>query len=147
MSGPPALSLLQCRPVNLDALACSKQWVQAWNARDVEAVLEHFHEDVVFTSRVAATVLPKTKGIVHGKPALRRYWTQALQRIPNLRFVVESVYQGIDTIVITYRNQNDHLVNEVLRFSDDKVIEGHGMNRPDSPGVSRISRAIQLLSL
>jgi ketosteroid isomerase-like protein len=112
--------------VNLDALAFSKQWVNAWNAHDVEAVLGHFHEDVVFTSPVAATVLPETAGIVHGKPALRRYWTQALQRVPDLRFVVEGVYQGIDTVVIMYRNQDDRLVNEVLKFNDDKVIEGHG---------------------
>jgi len=39
-------------------------------------------------------------------------------------FVIEGVYQGIDTIVIMYRNQDDHLVNEVLRFNDDVVIEG-----------------------
>ena len=112
--------------VNLNAVAFSKQWVGAWNAHDVESVLEHFHENVVFTSPVAAKLLPETTGIVHGKPALRRYWTVALQRIPNLRFVIEGVYQGIDTIVIMYRNQDDHLVNEVLRFNDDVVIEGHG---------------------
>ena len=33
------------------------QWVRAWNAHDVEAVLAHFHDDVVFTSPVAAQVL------------------------------------------------------------------------------------------
>jgi ketosteroid isomerase-like protein len=113
--------------VNLDAVAFSKQWVKAWNAHDVEAVLEHFHDDVVFTSPVAAKILPETAGVVRGKPALRRYWTQALQRIPNLRFVVEGVYRGIDTIVIVYRNQDDGLVSEVLRFSGDAVIEGHGV--------------------
>lgn len=60
------------------------------------------------------------------KPALRRYWTRALQRIPDLRFVLQGVYEGIDIVVITYRNQNDRLVNEVLKFNDDKVIEGRG---------------------
>lgn len=112
--------------VNLDAVAFTKQWVEAWNAHDVEAVLAHFHDDVVFTSPVAAKVSPKTAGVVRGKPALRRYWTQALQRIQNLRFVIEGIYQGIDTIVIVYRNQDDGLVSEVLRFSGDVVTEGHG---------------------
>ncbi|BBZ10759.1 hypothetical protein H7J49_14200 [Mycobacterium branderi] len=64
--------------------------------------------------------------MIRGKPALRRYWTLALHRIPDLRVVVECVYQGIDTIVITYRNQNNESVSEVLRFSDDVVIEGYG---------------------
>jgi hypothetical protein len=34
----------------------------------------------------------------------------ALARIPDLRFTVEGVYQGIDTVVIAYRNQDDGLV-------------------------------------
>lgn len=68
-------------------------------------------------------------GVVRGKPALRRYWSLALQHIPSLHFVVEDVYQGIDTIVVTYRNQNKVLVNEVLRFRDGLVFEGHGTYR------------------
>jgi hypothetical protein len=111
--------------VSLDPVGFSDQWVRAWNAHDVEAVLAHFHDDVVFTSPVAADFLPETAGRIRGKPALRHYWTQALQRIPNLQFVVEGVYRGIDTIVIAYRNQDDGRVSEVLRFNDDLVFEGH----------------------
>lgn len=112
--------------MNLDAAAFSRRWVQSWNAHDVDAVLRDFHDDVVFTSPVAAELLPKTAGVVRGKPALRRYWTAALQRLPDLRFDVEGVYQGVDTVVIAYRNQNHTLVNEVLRFQGDLVVEGHG---------------------
>jgi ketosteroid isomerase-like protein len=124
--GPRAVRTTTVSTVNLDAIAFSEQWVRAWNAHDVELVLEHFHKDVVFTSPVAARLLPDTAGVVHGKPALRDYWTQALQQIPNLRFVVEDVYQGVDTIAIVYRNQEDARVCEVLRFSGGVVIEGHG---------------------
>lgn len=112
--------------MELDAIAFSEQWVQAWNSHDAEAVLRHFHDDVVFTSPVAARLLPQTMGIIRGKAALRDYWIRALQSFPDLQFIVEGVYQGIDTIVITYRNQYDALVNEVLRFSDNLVVEGHG---------------------
>lgn len=48
------------------------------------------------------------------------------QCIANLRFVVVAVYQGVDTVVIVYRNQDGGLVSEVLRFSGDVVVEGHG---------------------
>ena len=41
-------------------------WVRAWIAHDVEAALEHFHDDVVFTSPVTARVLPDTGGVVRG---------------------------------------------------------------------------------
>ncbi len=64
-----------------DAHRFADDWVRAWNAHDVEAVLAHFHDDVLFTSPVAARVLPETGGGVvrGGKDALRRYWTTALQ--------------------------------------------------------------------
>ena len=105
----------------------SQEWVNAWNAHDVEAVLVHFHDDVVFTSPVALELLPQTHGTVRGKAALRAYWSAALTRVPELEFTVEGVYQGIDTIVINYRNQSGRLVNEMLRFTNENlVIEGHG---------------------
>ena len=119
--------------ISLDPIAFSRQWVAGWNAHDVEAVLEHFHEDVVFTSPVAARLLPETDGVVHGKPALRHYWTVALTQVPDLRFTVEGVYRGIDTVVIAYRNQNGGLVNEVLKFDGDLVIEGHGTYLVEDP--------------
>lgn len=115
--------------MNVDAVAFAKRWAQHWNAHDVDAVLDDFHDDVVFTSPVAAELLPETQGAVRGKAALRQYWIAALDRIPDLRFTVEGIYQGVNTIVITYRNQNDSLVNEVLIFEGDVIVEGHGTYR------------------
>ena len=113
--------------VPLDAIKFSHEWVRAWNAHDVEAVLVHFDDQIVFTSPVALELLPQTGGVVRGKAALRGYWIAALTRIPELEFTVEGVYQGIDIVVIDYRNQTGGLVNEVLRFTDENlVIEGHG---------------------
>ncbi len=113
--------------MDIDAATFSQEWARDWNNHDVDAVLEHFHDDVVFTSPVAAQMYPETAGAIRGKAALRRYWSGALQRMPDLHFVVEDVYRGIDTIVINYRNQIGGLVNEVLRFDHDGlVIEGHG---------------------
>jgi ketosteroid isomerase-like protein len=52
-----------------DPKSYADQWVHAWNAHDVEAVLDHFHDDVVFTSPVAARVVPESGGVVRGKAA------------------------------------------------------------------------------
>ncbi len=101
-------------------------WLLAWNAHDVDAVLEHFHDDVVFTSPVAARVLPESDGTVRGRDALRHYWTTALKALPDLHFDVIGVYQGESTLVINYRNHRGELVNEVLTFDGDLVLVGHG---------------------
>jgi ketosteroid isomerase-like protein len=90
----------QSAGMNVDAVTFSERWVRNWNAHDVEAVLADFHDDVVFTSPVAAKLFPETRGVVRGKAALRRYWTEAVTRIPDLRFSVDGLYQGIDTIAI-----------------------------------------------
>jgi ketosteroid isomerase-like protein len=129
IAGATNLTGATVRTMNVDVIAFSQRWVRNWNAHDVEALLEDFHDDVIFTSPVAAKLLPETRGVVSGKAALRKYWTAAIERIPDLRFSVEGVYQGIDTIVITHRIQNDNLVNEVLTFKGNAIIEGHGTYR------------------
>jgi hypothetical protein len=101
------------------------QWVDAWNAHDLEAVLAHFSEDAVFSSPKAAEFLGGD-GVVRGKDALRRYWDEGIRRLPDLHFEVVGIYLGVDVLVINYRNQSDVLVCEVLRFDGPLVVEGHG---------------------
>ena len=109
-----------------DPIPFAQQWLAAWNAHDLETLLEHFAEDVVFTSPVAARLLPASNGVIEGKEGLRTYWTEGLRRIPDLKFEVIGVYAGTGTLVINFRNQNGRLGNEVLRFENGLVVEGHG---------------------
>ena len=104
----------------------AQHWLEAWNAHDLETLLGHFADQVVFTSPVAAQLLTGSDGVIRGKEALRAYWTEGLRRIPDLHFDLVGVYAGVEAIVINYRNQRGGLVNEVLRFADGLVIEGHG---------------------
>jgi len=104
----------------------AESWVQAWNDHDLDAVLAHFAEDAVFSSPVAAQVVPESAGVLRGKAALRAYWAAGMARIPDLRFEVVAVYTGIDTLVLNYRNHVGGLVCEVLRFDGDLVVEGAG---------------------
>jgi ketosteroid isomerase-like protein len=111
---------------DLDAAAFAAAWVDAWNAHDLERVLSHFADDAVFSSPVAAQLIPETGGTLRGKDAIRAYWRVGLERIPDLRFAVEAVYVGIDLIVINYRNHAGNLVCEVLHLKDGRVVFGAG---------------------
>jgi ketosteroid isomerase-like protein len=108
------------------AEAFAQEWVDGWNAHDLERVLAHFSDDVTFTSPVASQLIPETNGVIHGKDALRAYWEEGLRRIPDLHFEIEGLYIGIDALVINYRNQRGVLVNEVLIFDRDVVVQGYG---------------------
>jgi ketosteroid isomerase-like protein len=104
----------------------AEEWAAAWNRRDVEALLKHFGDDVVFTSPVAAEIDSGSAGVVHGKAALREYWRAALAVVPDLHFDVINVYGGVSALVINYRNQRGDLVCEVLEFDGALVRRGHG---------------------
>lgn len=119
-----------------DAHKFVREWLDAWNAHDVDAVLAHFAKDARFTSPVAARIVDGSDGVVRGKAALRDYWSEGLRRIPDLRFDLVGVYVGVDAIVINYRNQNGGLVNEVLKFDGQHVVEGHGtyLGEDSGPG-------------
>jgi hypothetical protein len=58
---------------------------------------------------------------VHGKAALRNYWSTALSQQADLRFEVVGVYRGESTLVINYRNHRGQLVNEVLTLDGETV--------------------------
>ncbi|MHB1960017.1 MAG: nuclear transport factor 2 family protein [Acidobacteriaceae bacterium] len=116
---------------SIDPIGFAREWEAAWNRRDVEAVLEHFHEDAVFTSPLAQKIGVAADGVLKGKSAIRSYWETALAKsqASETRFQVTRVYQGVDTLVIAFviasKDQKVDRV-EVLRFKDGLVIEGHG---------------------
>ena len=104
----------------------AQEWAAAFNRLDVEAVLAHFHDNGVFTSPVAARVVPESGGVVRGKAALREYWNAAAKMMPDLHFEIVGVYRGASVLVINYRNQHGDLVCEVLEFDGGLVRRGHG---------------------
>jgi hypothetical protein len=115
-----------------EAQAFTRQWVKDWNAHDVEALLAHFTEDVVFTSPAAIRILGGD-GVIRGKDALREYWSAGVRLLPDLHFEVVALYAGVSTLVINYRNQAGGLVSEVLTFAGDLVSEGHGTYLAEAP--------------
>ena len=109
------------------AVEFAGQWVRAWNSHDLDAILGHFTDDVVFSSPVAAQLVPGSGGVLRGKDELRAYWRLGLDRIPDLHFELVAVYAGVGTVVINYRNHVGNLVCEVLGFDGGGLVrEGHG---------------------
>lgn len=66
--------------------AFAREWAQAWNARDLDRVLAHFSDAIVFSSPKAMDAVGQPT--VRGKPALRAYWERALTQISALEFIV-----------------------------------------------------------
>ena len=103
-----------------DARAFAAQWADAWNSRNLERVLAHFHDEVTFTSPTALAIVGTPT--VQGKGALREYWRKALAHIASLRFTVDRVVWDPDSreLAIVYTSETDGKVKRVsenLRFN------------------------------
>jgi ketosteroid isomerase-like protein len=103
-----------------DATEYARRWTDAWNRRDVGAVLEHFEDDVEFSSPKAVDALGTPS--VRGKAALRNYWDVALRPVTSLRFtLVRIIWDGesSELAIIYDRQVNGHRdrAAEVLQFS------------------------------
>ncbi|HSB55632.1 MAG TPA: nuclear transport factor 2 family protein [Gemmatimonadales bacterium] len=70
-----------------DPQGFAREWALAWNARDLDRVLAHFENEVVFSTPKALDAVGRPT--VRGVAALRSYWEKALGRITSLRFTVQ----------------------------------------------------------
>ncbi|WP_299367024.1 nuclear transport factor 2 family protein [uncultured Tateyamaria sp.] len=113
----------------MDFEAFAEAWEAGWNSHDLDRILAHYSEDIVFRSHKAMRLVGT--GELRGKAALRTYWARALEGQPDLSFVVVDVLHGHGMLVITYRNQRDVLAAETLRFGPDGlVIEASACHKP-----------------
>ncbi len=100
-------------------------WAAAWNRRDVEEVLRHFRDDVVFTSPSALAVVGTP--VVRGKGALRDYWNQALARVTALHFTVDRIVwdaarRELAIIYVEMINGKSKRVSENLSFDESGLV-------------------------
>lgn len=91
-------------------------WVAAWNDRDLDRILSHYSDGVVFHSPRIARVMGNGAASVSGKAALRDYWTEALKHAPELFFELEAVLTSSDALTLLYTNHREERVAETFVF-------------------------------
>ena len=106
-----------------DPRAFAEAWVAAWNVQDLEAIVSHYADEIVFVSPYSTRYTGDPSGRVAGKPALRDYWMRALAAAPDLRFTLRGVCSGPDGIAIRYFNsRTGGEVVEVVRFDGEGLV-------------------------
>jgi predicted ester cyclase len=102
-----------------EAHAFAEHWIAAWNAHDLERILTHYSEDVELTSPVVVQLLGVADGTVRGKGALRAYFARGLAAFPQLRFTLERVAWGVQSVVLVYANQRGTRTAEFMELAPD----------------------------
>ena len=80
----------------------ARRWLAAFNAGDVEAVVELYAEDAVHESPKVRKTMPGSGGKLEGKAAMREWWQQALERQPGITYELTALTSDQSRAVIEY---------------------------------------------
>ena len=112
------------------ALNLANLWVAAWNAHDLDLIMEHYEDAIELTSPVAAQLLGTSDGKVIGKANLRAYFQRGLEAFPELHFHLEDVLWGVNSVVLYYTNQKGTRTAEFMEASPQgkvtRVVANYG---------------------
>lgn len=100
-----------------EAWGLANHWVAAWNAHDLDSIMEHYEDAIELTSPVAARLLGSSDGKVIGKANLRAYFQRGLEAYPELDFRLEDVLWGVTSVVLYYTNQKGTRTAEFMELS------------------------------
>lgn len=100
----------------------AREWVEAWNRHDLDGIMAHYADDIVFTSPFVETLANEPTGTLHSATALRAYFSKGLTAYPQLRFELLAVLTGVSSVTLCYRSVKDKLATEVMTLNADGLI-------------------------
>jgi len=102
-------------PQNMNLLArIAQAWFAAFNAHNLEQLLQLYHEDAEHYSPKLKLRLPDTNGLIKGKPALRAWWQDAFERLPSLHYEVVRLTPYDNRVFMEYVR---HVAGEEVKSS------------------------------
>jgi hypothetical protein len=98
------------------------EWVLAWNRHDLPAILEHYADNVVFTSPFVVKLMGDATGTLQGKEALRVYFTKGLAAYPDLNFKPLGVLTGVNSLVVYYESVGGRTSAEFMELDSEAKV-------------------------
>ncbi len=100
------------------AHAFAKDWIESWNAHDLERVISHYDNDVDYYSMFLLKLTDNETGMLHGKDRVKDYLTKGLSAYPDLHFKLINVFVGVASITLHYEGVNKLIAAEVFEIND-----------------------------
>jgi hypothetical protein len=100
-----------------------REWIEAWNAHDLDRIMSPYSDDIRFISPFAARV-GAPHGELRGRPALRHYFDRALATYPALHFQPIAALAGVRSIALYYHSVEDRQAIEVMELDARGQVRG-----------------------
>lgn len=109
----------------LRARELAESWIAAWNNRDLEALMSHYSDEVVFISPTVLTRDDQPSGVIRGRKALREHFGDGLKKFgANVRFTLLDVCAGVNGFAIYYsRETGAKVIGAKLVDASGKIVE------------------------
>lgn len=107
-------------------LTIAKLWLHAFNEHNLEALLDLYADDAQHFSPKLKIRQPETNGLIIGKDAMRKWWQDAFERLPDLVYKEEQLTANNNRVFMEYTrivgNEPNMSVAELLEIKDGKII-------------------------
>jgi len=105
-----------------DAWSWAAAECDAWNRRDLEAIMMRYAETVALSSPAVVARMGRPDGWLHGKVEVRDYFKIGLQA-PGLHFELVDVLFGVNALCMIFRRETGVTVCDLFELDgQDRVI-------------------------
>ena len=108
----------------------AQRWCDAWNGKDIEAIMALYAEEVAFNSPSVVTRWNIADGWIRGKGLLRANFEKGLTT-PGMQFDLVNVLTGLRSIL--YARETGALAMDLVELDDDglvcRVVACYGQHR------------------
>lgn len=100
----------------------TETWLSDWNRHDLDAIMAHYADDVVFSSPFIVKLMGVSDGTLQGKAALRDYFANGLVAFPDLHFAFIQLLVGVNSLALFYHSVNNLQAVEIMRINEQGFI-------------------------
>src|ERR1700722_6750570 len=95
----------------------AEEWCDAWNRKDLDAVMAHYTDNVAFSSPTVVKRWGIADGWLHGSIRLRENFAIGIA-VEGLRFDLIDVVIGVRSMCIVYRRETGQVVSDTVELDE-----------------------------
>jgi hypothetical protein len=111
----------------------ANKWFDAFNDHDLDQLLSLYDENAQHYSPKLKIRQPESKGLIHGKNALRGWWQDAFNRLPTLNYELIRLTPYENRVFMEYvrhvHGEEDLHVGEMLEIENGKIVASSVFHR------------------
>jgi ketosteroid isomerase-like protein len=104
----------------------ARRWLEAFNMHDLKKLLALYNDSAEHYSPKLKLRQPETNGLIKGKQNLSKWWADAFQRLPSLKYIERTITADDERVFLEYERQvsgeGNMNVAEVLEIRDGLIV-------------------------